>query len=523
MAHDVFVSYSQHDKAVADAVVARLEREGVRCWVAPRDIQPGTSWGDAIVDAIAASQVMVLVLSGDSNRSRQVLREVERAVAGDVTLLPFRIEHIDPTGAMAYFLGVDHWLDAMTPPLDHHLDRLSRIVKVLLANGAVPREQLDRPPPLPQRRRSSRARLVIAAAAIVALLAVGAAMLLGRGGDRSSETTSPTSSPSTSSTTTVSVPTVALEEATRFQPVDPDPTDLVPPGPITGFDIAGDMLVYANGPTGVTRVAIDDPANPRAINSLVVSEATQVVFAGDRLVVAAGEYGPLDDVVAASDGSDVATVSVDPTLATTAYGLFESDGFVYLSSHNYVGIIDVTDPRSPALVFEWVPPGSTGNPTSVFVADGIGYFGAGWDRLYIFDLAHPADPVLLGHWVSPDWVIDVVVVDGTAFVTLGDTGVAAIDVTDPRQPRLLGIVTVPGFAGPLAVVGQHAFVGWFPAAEPAGGVAIVDMTDPTAPTLVGSFGSCTAITDLAVTGDHVVVSDETEGLVVLRITGLDSG
>ena len=45
MAHDVFVSYSHKDKATADAVVARLEQDGSRCWVAPRDIVPGTFVG----------------------------------------------------------------------------------------------------------------------------------------------------------------------------------------------------------------------------------------------------------------------------------------------------------------------------------------------------------------------------------------------------------------------------------------------------------------------------------------------
>src|SRR5687768_3475603 len=58
--HDVFVSYSTKDKHAADAVVAALEGERVRCWVAPRDIRPGMDWGAAIIDAITDSAVMVL-------------------------------------------------------------------------------------------------------------------------------------------------------------------------------------------------------------------------------------------------------------------------------------------------------------------------------------------------------------------------------------------------------------------------------------------------------------------------------
>lgn len=43
-AHDVFISYSSKDKPVADATVAVLEANGIRCWIAPRDIRPGADW-----------------------------------------------------------------------------------------------------------------------------------------------------------------------------------------------------------------------------------------------------------------------------------------------------------------------------------------------------------------------------------------------------------------------------------------------------------------------------------------------
>ena len=54
--HDVFVSYSASDKPVADAIVARVEQVGIRCWVAPRDIMPGQVWGEAILSAIDISR-----------------------------------------------------------------------------------------------------------------------------------------------------------------------------------------------------------------------------------------------------------------------------------------------------------------------------------------------------------------------------------------------------------------------------------------------------------------------------------
>ena len=164
MAHEVFVSYSQQDKPTADAVVAGLEGDGTRCWIASRDIIPGTSWGDAIVEAIDSSRVMVLVLSQHSNSSRQVIREVERAVAGEVIILPFRIDSAPPSGALAYFLGTEHWLDALTPPMERHIERLSRSVQLLLKGAEVPREDLDRRPlSLARSRRRRRSTVLVGA------------------------------------------------------------------------------------------------------------------------------------------------------------------------------------------------------------------------------------------------------------------------------------------------------------------------------------------------------------------------
>jgi len=133
MAHDVFISYVLSDRTTADAVCAILEKNKIRCWVAPRDVQPGTAWAKAIVDAISESRLMVLILSSRSNVSPQVMREVELAVHRSIAILPLRIEDVLPSGNMEYFLSATHWLDAMTPPLEAHLERLATAAKNLLS------------------------------------------------------------------------------------------------------------------------------------------------------------------------------------------------------------------------------------------------------------------------------------------------------------------------------------------------------------------------------------------------------
>jgi TIR domain len=133
MQFDVFVSHSAQDKPTAEAAVAALEAKGVRCWIAPRDVVPGSDWGASIVDAIDNCQVMVLIFSANANESPQIRREVERAVSKGKSIIPVRIQDVVPTQGLAYFMGSVHWLDALTPPLEQHLQRLVASVKALLA------------------------------------------------------------------------------------------------------------------------------------------------------------------------------------------------------------------------------------------------------------------------------------------------------------------------------------------------------------------------------------------------------
>jgi hypothetical protein len=109
-----------------------LERAGIRCWIAPRDIRPGQEYGQSIIEAIDQCRVMVLIFSANANDSRQTHREIERAVSKGVPIIPLRIEEVVPTKSMEYFLGAIHWLDALTPPLEKHLQQLAEAVKALL-------------------------------------------------------------------------------------------------------------------------------------------------------------------------------------------------------------------------------------------------------------------------------------------------------------------------------------------------------------------------------------------------------
>ena len=137
MPHDVFVSHSKDDRLTAYALCNKLESAGIRCWIGPRDVEPGVDWGAAIINAIGGCRVMVLIFSLKANSSRHVHREVQRAFDKDLTVIPFRVEDVEPTGTLEYYLSSVHWLDAITPPLEEHLEAVVRRVKALLLPPSV--------------------------------------------------------------------------------------------------------------------------------------------------------------------------------------------------------------------------------------------------------------------------------------------------------------------------------------------------------------------------------------------------
>jgi hypothetical protein len=136
MAHEIFVSYSQPDRACAVEITDYLEARGLRVWIAPRDVSPAAEWAAEIIDAIASARVFVLVFSASSNDSPQVRREVERAVHKDRRILPFRIENVMPSKCLEYFLSSQHWLDGFPPPREPHYARLCHSLRQWLDEGA---------------------------------------------------------------------------------------------------------------------------------------------------------------------------------------------------------------------------------------------------------------------------------------------------------------------------------------------------------------------------------------------------
>ena len=183
MPYDAFISYCSEDKKIADAVCGTLEANKIRCWIAPRDVGPGRTWGSAIIEAIGDSAVMVVIFSRHSNASPQVLREIERAVNKGVAIIPFRVEDVVPSKDLEYFISSCHWLDAMNPPVERHIAELASAI-LALQKRATPAT----PATLERERPREKSWLLWAAIGLAALVALTA----GAWFFRSKGTTGPT-------------------------------------------------------------------------------------------------------------------------------------------------------------------------------------------------------------------------------------------------------------------------------------------------------------------------------------------
>jgi TolB-like protein len=177
-ASDVFVSYASQDATVANSIVESLERQGLKCWIAPRDVVPGTQYADGIVHAIDESRILVLVVSKEALASAHVGRELERAASKRHPVIALRIDTAPLTAAFEYFLNQSQWIEVSTAGTDGAIAKLTEAVERHLAPGsaAVPAQA---PQALVGKATASKRVWGIAGAVVVLALAA-ASVLVGR-------------------------------------------------------------------------------------------------------------------------------------------------------------------------------------------------------------------------------------------------------------------------------------------------------------------------------------------------------
>lgn len=107
----IFISHSSKDADVALKICEILEKNGKKCFIAPRDIRMGKEYAEEIVNGIDHAEAMVLLMSEHANKSPHVLREVERAVSKSIPILVYALEKVELSKSMEYFLMSHQWMN----------------------------------------------------------------------------------------------------------------------------------------------------------------------------------------------------------------------------------------------------------------------------------------------------------------------------------------------------------------------------------------------------------------------------
>ena len=136
----LFVSHVTEDRTAASQIVEELERRGVRCWIAPRNVQPGKPFDDDIADAIESCRAMLLIFSSQCNESEYIRREITVAGNANKLIIPFRIENVEPKRGLSVRLANLHWIDAFVAR-ERAIDEVVRSVHAPAAGTTPQRSQ----------------------------------------------------------------------------------------------------------------------------------------------------------------------------------------------------------------------------------------------------------------------------------------------------------------------------------------------------------------------------------------------
>lgn len=100
-----FISYSSRNLDDALAMRSVLMNRGIKTWMAPGDIPAGSTYAGVITRAIKSAECLVLLLTDDSQNSKWVDKEVERALSYGRTVIPVALDELVLNDNFEFYLG----------------------------------------------------------------------------------------------------------------------------------------------------------------------------------------------------------------------------------------------------------------------------------------------------------------------------------------------------------------------------------------------------------------------------------
>ena len=157
--------------------------------------------------------------------------------------------------------------------------------------------------------------------------------------------------------------------------------------------------------------------------------------------------------------------------------------------------------------------GTNNSVTAVTVAGRYAYLACGVRGLRIYDVANPAQPVLL---CFTNWnllVMDVAVAGNYAYLACHSGGLRIFDISTPTTPVQVGGINNGGQALKVAVSDAYAYL-----ANDSDGLRIYDVSNPANPVNVAHLTASNSIGQVAVAGHYAYLGMGVGGIGIYDIT-----
>jgi len=107
-------------------LVDKLEENGIKCWIATRNIHEG-SYARQIIQGIRGAKIFVVLISKNSIASEQVKNEIDRAFArlkDNLKIVPFIIDEAELDDECSYYLCRQEFFFGKRPPVTERIQEL---------------------------------------------------------------------------------------------------------------------------------------------------------------------------------------------------------------------------------------------------------------------------------------------------------------------------------------------------------------------------------------------------------------
>ncbi|MBE6889332.1 MAG: toll/interleukin-1 receptor domain-containing protein [Ruminococcaceae bacterium] len=345
----VFISHSSENSAEAEKICGYIEKEGHKCFLAPRDIRSGHEYAEEIINGIDGSDVMLLLLSEKANSSPHVLREIERAVSKKIAIMVYKLEDVKLSKSMEYFLMTHQWLNTksgeyystITACINEFANRRdSEDVKSeeILPTEPAQKYNIDEK----SKREPAVIVTVVVIAVAVVLCIVGAVIGFGLlNGDDAQSSLPEASEPTSSSNVESTEAPPATQQSTTTIHTEPATTSATTQTTTEATTTSATTATSATTSTTATSATTQNTTSATQTTTTektVVSEPVSAErFAlGDTIVL--GEYNdePIEwRIIKFSDDGNSAVVIADRILTMKCFDAAEGGKYNYLDGNYY--------------------------------------------------------------------------------------------------------------------------------------------------------------------------------------------